>query len=127
MPNQDVPIESAAERAKRRWNNHAVEKAFKESLRRKASEKITLETKKEPSIGELITTIKPSISNVTRHERRFVKEIREMLEGKAQRNVELYKISRQNLRRRLLIEKLRRLEARAASREAQSESQEIVK
>jgi hypothetical protein len=114
----DKPKEPARRKAERRWSNHDVEKRLKEERSKPAP--------KEPKGLEIADTIsrdKPDgRGSVVRAQTKFAKEIREMLEGHTRRNQErtllLYAISIRAQRKRLLMEKLRRLEAREAERVA---------
>jgi hypothetical protein len=84
--------------------------------RQKESRKLERERER---IGTIIGTEKRTSGTVTRAQTKFAKEIRAMLEGHVKRNVLLCAISIRLQRKRLLQEKLRRLEAREADRMAQ--------
>ena len=107
---------SAKERAQRRWQNYATEKAFK-AAREKANEDAAKEPKPiEPAdVLEQDRLIKEA---TTKFESKFIKDIRAMLDEHKGRNVALYALSIRVRHKRLLMEKLRRLEAREAQRVA---------
>jgi hypothetical protein len=107
---------SARERAQRRWQNYATEKAFK-AAREKANEEAAKEPKPiEPAdVLEQERIIK---EGTTKFESKFIKEIRTMLNEYKGRSVALYALSIRVRHKRLLREKLRRLGAREAQRAA---------
>jgi hypothetical protein len=112
------PIEPARRRAERRWRNHDVEKRYKE-VRAKPQP----EMPSELEIADVISNSKPDgRSTVIRAQTKFAKFIKSMLEGHSKQNQEriklMYILSIRTQRKRLLMEKLRRLEAREAERVA---------
>jgi hypothetical protein len=117
---EDAPIEPARKKAERRWRNFDVEKRFKEEAKKPAP--------KEPKtlgIAEAISRGKPDgRGSVIRAQTKFAKEIREMMEGHSKRNLILYAISIRARRKRLLLEKLRRLEACETQRLAQGSQEQ---
>jgi hypothetical protein len=115
---------SAKERAQRRWQNYATEKAFK-AARQEAAEKVAQHAKepKEPEPADVISREKPDgRGSVVRAQTKFAKYIREMLDDhkyeNERRNQIIYALSIRRQRYRLLKEKLRRLEVREAQRVA---------
>jgi hypothetical protein len=105
IKNIDKPKESATRRAERKWKNHDVATRFKaEKTALKAAPAVT----KKPLI---IESEKPKPSRLTRFESKFKKEIQVMFDERKSSNLELYAISIKARKRRLLLEKLRRLEA----------------
>ena len=109
---------SAKERATRRWTNHQVEKAFK-AARQEAANKPAEPKPIEPAdIIEQDRIIKEA---TTKFESKFIKDIRTKLDEHKGRNVALYALSIRVRHKRLLMEKLRRLEAREAQRLAASQ------
>jgi hypothetical protein len=112
---EDSPKEPARKRATRRWRNYDVEKRFKEE-----KEKPSLDLSPKPEgleIGATINNKKPDgRRSIIRAQTKFAKDIKVMMEGHAARNLALYVISIRARRKRLLFEKLRRLEAREAQR-----------
>ena len=117
----EAPSEPAKKRAERRWRNYDVEKRFKEE-----KEKPSLNlgpTPKTPEIGETVTNKKPDgRGSVLRAQTKFAKDIRIMMEGHSKRNLILHALSIRAQRKRLLMEKLRRLEARQALGESQEKA-----
>ena len=108
----DQPKETAAKRAERRWRNHDVATKFKAA---KAEAKAA--PPKEPL---LIETEKPKNDILTRSQERFKKEIKKMLDEHKGRNVAIYAALIAHEKRKLLKEKIRRLEASIAEREGRS-------
>jgi hypothetical protein len=108
---------SARERAARRWHNHAVERAFKEAQKQKEETQAKQTIPISPAdVLEQEQLIKEA---TTKFESKFIKDIRAMLEDHVTRNEVRYAIAIRAQRKRLLTEKLRRLEAREAQRVAQ--------
>jgi hypothetical protein len=109
---------SARERAQRRWKNHAVEKAFK------AAQQEAARAPKDPKELEPADVLGQDMlikEGGTKFESKFIKEIRMMLDEHKGRSVALYPLSIRVRHKRLLMEKLRRLEAREAQRVAASQ------
>ena len=109
---------SAKERAQRRWQNYATEKAFK-AARQEAANKPAEPKPIEPA--DVIEQERIIKEGATKFESKFIKEIRMMLDEHKGRNLALYAVSIRARRYRLLKEKLRRLEAREAQRLAASQ------
>jgi hypothetical protein len=115
----DKPKEPARKKAERKWRNHDVERRFKEEKAKPAPEK-----SKDLQIAKVINREKPDWrGSVVRAQTKFAKYIKELLEGHTKHNQErikfMYAISIRAQRKRLLFEKLRRLELREAQRVAQ--------
>jgi hypothetical protein len=115
----DKPKEPARRKAERRWRNYDVEKRFKEE-----KAKPTPKESKELEIAETISREKPDgRGSVVRAQTKFAKYIREMLDDhkheNERRNQIIYALSVRAQRKRLLLEKLRRLELRETERVAQ--------
>ena len=109
---------SARERAQRRWKNHAVEKAFKAARQEAAS---APKEPKELEPADVLEQDRLIKEGATKFESKFIKEIRMMLDEHKGRSVALYALSIRVRHKRLLMEKLRRLEAREAQRVAASQ------
>jgi hypothetical protein len=109
---------SAKERAQRRWQNYATEKAFK-AARQEAAQQAKEPKPIEPA--DVIEQDRLIKEGATKFESKFIKEIRMMLDEHKGRNLALYALSIRARRYRLLKEKLRRLEAREAQRLAASQ------
>jgi hypothetical protein len=101
--------EAAKIRAERRWNNHAVEKAFKAAQQEKLG---APKEPEDPKMGEMIKNEELRKGAIYRAQTLFAKEIRAMLEEHTQRNVELYRRALLARIYRLKKEKLRRLQAK---------------
>jgi hypothetical protein len=102
----DPRKEPARKRAERKWRNHDVEKRFKAEQR-----KVEAEPKKPkvPQPADVIEGQQDKRGSVTRAQTKFAKEIRSMMEGHSQCAVALYMVSLEAKKKRLLVEKLRRL------------------
>lgn len=111
----DPRKEPARKLAQRKWRNHAAEKAFKEAKNKPADGIPT-----NPEIAETIINEAVKAGTLTKAQTKFATEIRAMLEGHSKRNLILYAVSIRAQRKRLLMEKLRRLEARQALRDSWS-------
>ena len=111
---------STRERAQRRWKNYAVEKAFKAAQQEAANAPKEPKELEPADVLEQERIIKEA---TTKFESKFIKDILTMLEGhnkhNEQRHLLLYAMSIRVRHKRLLMEKLRRLEAREAQRVAQ--------
>jgi hypothetical protein len=113
----DRPVEPARKKAERKWRNHDVEKRLKEE---RTKPKPVPKEPGAPEIAEIIESEKPDRrGSVIRAQTKFAKDIRAMMEGHSKRNLILHAISIRAQRKRLLLEKLRRLELREAERVAQ--------
>ena len=119
---------SARERAQRRWQNYATEKAFK-AARQQAAEKATQQAKqpKEPEPADVLEQDRLIKEGTTKCESKFLKDIRAMLDEHTGRNLALYALSIRARRYRLLKEKLRRLELREAQRVVAQQRAPLVK
>jgi hypothetical protein len=118
----DKDKEPAQRRANRKWANHAVSKLFKEAQR------IAAEAPKEPKKLEVADTIKNDEKlkgRLLRIQPKFAKDVRAMMEGHAQQNLVNYHISLMNRKRKLLAEKLRRLQLAEAQQENHNEHKSV--
>ena len=108
---------SAKERAQRRWQNYATEKAFK-AAREKANEDAAKAAKEPKPIepADVIEQERIIKEATTKFESKFIKDIRTMLDEHSKHNLAMYALSIRVRHKRLLMEKLRRLEAREAQR-----------
>jgi hypothetical protein len=109
LKNDSPPKEPARRKAERKWRNNAVEKSLKEE-----KAKATPIASKELEVGGVIENDKGIAEAATQFQTKFVHEIRQMLEGHTKRNILLYKLSLRYQKKRLLFEKLKRLEAKVA-------------
>jgi hypothetical protein len=117
----DKPKEPARKKAERRWRNHDVEKRLKEE---RAKPQPVSKELSAPEIAEVISREKPDgRGSVVRAQTKFANYIKGLLEGHTKHNQErikfMYAVSIRAQRKRLLFEKLRRLELREAERVAQ--------
>jgi hypothetical protein len=110
-------MEPARKRAERRWGNHKVAARFKA---KKAEAKAAPLKPEDPL---LIEADKLESGTLTRFERKFLKEIRQMMHGYSEQNKAQYVAAlianNEREKRILLLEKLRRLEADVARQETQ--------
>jgi hypothetical protein len=106
---EDHPREPARRKAERKWRNHDLEKRFKEE-----KAKVVPSEPKELEVGDVIENDKLIRGTIVKAQTKFANEIRAMLETHTTRNILLYKLSLRHQRRRLLFEKLKRLQAKAA-------------
>ena len=111
LKDDNQPKEPARRKAERKWRNNAVEKAIKEE-----KAKVVPIVPKELEVGDVIENNEVVAEAATQFQTKFANEIRGMLEGHTKRNILLYKLLLRYQRRRLLFEKLKRLEAKVAQR-----------
>jgi hypothetical protein len=104
--NNSTP-ETARRRAERKWKNNAVRTKYIEARQKPK----LVETDTEPEIADTITNDGRKDGSIKRLETKFAKKIRAMLEGHVDRNLRFYVAYLAQQKRRLLLEKLRRLEA----------------
>jgi hypothetical protein len=100
---------SARIKATRKWRNHQVTQNFKA-----AQKEVADEAAKEPKPIEPADVIEPerlTAGGATIFERKFLKDLRAMLEGHQNQNIVRYAISNKIKLRKCLMEKLRRLKA----------------
>jgi hypothetical protein len=97
--------EKARLRAERKWNNADVRKRVKQ---RQEKPKL-VDPNAKPEVAEVITNEGRRDGRVNRFENRFRRDLRNMMEGKAKSNLEIYAIWLDQRLRTLLAEKLRRL------------------
>ena len=111
------PNEPLRAKAERRWRNNALRKRLKEEKQRPK----LVDLDKEPEPADLIISDGRVDGPIKRFETQFLKDIRAMMEGHAERNMKLYAASIERRRYLLLREKLRRL--KLAQHEASVEGQ----
>jgi hypothetical protein len=121
----DRPMETARKRAARKWANNALRKRYKEGTMPIVAvvdpdtidwdnEKIHLKKEAPPQPADVVKNDDPKAN---KFESKFIKDIRAMMEAHKLRNVELQLALIAEEKRKLLKEKLRRLEASIAERE----------
>ena len=119
MPDRlDELKESARHRAKRRWDNHRIQKEYLEEKHKEKPKQAM--PAKEPLIIENDGRV-----NEVKFETAFKKEIRAMFDEQKNKALELYKLHLKAMRYKLLKEKLRRLEAIAAQRESERKKRDL--
>jgi hypothetical protein len=123
--------EDAEQRAARKWRNKDLAERFKKAKEtgEGAEDFLTIDGKKphinaqvpkpprEQGIGNTIVNEGRKSGGITRFENKFKKEIRAMMEGYAQRNLQFYYAALQHRKVKLLREKLRRLKLAQAQQE----------
>ena len=109
LKDDSPPKEPARRKAERKWRNNAVERTLKEQ---KAN--ATPIAPKELEVGDVIENDKLVAEAAIRFQTKFAQEIRSMLRRHTLRNILLYKLSIRHRKKRLLFEKLKRLEAKVA-------------
>src|ERR1700722_8470131 len=105
MKEHDSPKEPLRKVAERKWNNNAVRKRIVEKKNRRKPRDVDA----PPEIGEVVVNddrLKGPVKNL---ERKFLRDIRVMMEGHATNNPNHYLAYLERRRYLLLKEKLRRL------------------
>jgi hypothetical protein len=112
----EPPKEPASDKARRKWHNATMRERFKEADQKKLK-LIDNDLKKEPEIADVVENEGRRHGTLSKFESAFIKEMRGMLEGHADKNLMIYAALVHNRKRKLLREKLRRLEARQAAQQ----------
>jgi hypothetical protein len=112
MDDIERPKESPEQRATRMWGNNDLTKRFLEEKRKPPLQAAT-------KVIEVLSTERPKADETTKFERKFIKDLRAMLEGHTQRNLMEYKRAIRARIHRLKKEKLKRLMAQHGARHAQ--------
>jgi hypothetical protein len=115
MEDIERPKETSEERAKRMWSNHDLTRRFLEEKHKPAPI-----VKTNPDMAEVLSSERPKADETTKFERKFIKDLRAMLEGHRQRNLIEYKRALRARIHRLKREKLKRLMAQHGTQNAQS-------
>jgi hypothetical protein len=119
LKDDEPPKETAEEKAKRKWRNNALSKEYKE----RDEKRIRLIDKKPalaPEIAEVLEHDGRRDGSLTRFQKRFIRELGAMFREEHDRNLKMYLVYLDYQKRRLLLEKLRRLEARQAAQQEAS-------
>src|ERR1700722_13339420 len=111
LKDDSLPNEPARSKATRKWRNRDIENRLKEE---KAKVKLTPQPLKVLEVGDVVENDRVIAEAVTKFQTKFANEIRDMLKQHTLRNTLLYKLSLKHQIHRLKLEKLRRLEAKAA-------------
>jgi hypothetical protein len=97
--------EPARVKARRKWGNADVRKRVKQ--RQEKPKMVDPDAK--PEVAGIISNEGRRDGRVNRFENKFKRDIRTMMEGQAQLNLQIYAIRLEQRHRKLLAEKLRRL------------------
>lgn len=113
LKEHDGPKEPAEKRAERKWKNNQLSQRIKAS---KVPSPIVIDPKAPPEIATVIEN--KAKRRPGGFERRFLKEVRAILDERKLENQRLYAAHIRHYRRRLMLEKIRRLEISIAREEA---------
>jgi hypothetical protein len=108
LKDNEPPKETAEQIASRKWRNNSISRRF---LEEKRKPKI-VEVRSEPEIAETIKNEGRRDGAIRRFESKFKKELMALLHSHNEQNLTFYAASLAHQKRSLLLEKLRRLEAR---------------
>jgi hypothetical protein len=127
LKDQERPKETAHSKAMRRWRNHDISTRFKKAQKSPNGAKefpifdgkkyFATERPKPPKIAETLTNSDRRSGAVNRLETKFAKHIKSLLKGHVDKNLAMYAAALQYQKRRLLLERLRRLEAQQSQGE----------
>jgi hypothetical protein len=106
------PKEPPEKVAERKWKNNELRQKI---IAGKVPTPVVVDPKAPPEIATVI--VNKAKRRPGGFERKFLKEVRAILDERKQENVDLIRASLRHQRRRLMLEKLRRLELRAAESE----------
>jgi hypothetical protein len=112
MDDIERPKESPEQRATRMWGNNDFTRRFLEEKRKAPPRPAT-------KVIEVHSTERPKADETTKFERKFIKDLRLMVEGHIRRNLLEYKRALRARTHRLKREKLKRLMAQHGARHAQ--------
>jgi hypothetical protein len=112
MDDIERPKETPEQRATRMWGNNDLTRRFLEEKRKLPLQPAT-------KVTEVFSTERPKVEGTMRFERKFLKDIRAMLEGHTHRNLMEYKRALRARIHRLKKEKLKRLMAQHGAHHAQ--------
>jgi hypothetical protein len=112
MDDIERPKETPEQRATRMWGNNDLTKRFLE-------EKHKPPTQPAKKVIEVFSTERPKAEKTMKFERKFLKDLRAMLEGHTHRNLLEYKCAIRARIHRLKREKLKRLMAQQGAHHAQ--------
>jgi hypothetical protein len=107
----DGPKEPAEKRATRKWKNNELRQKI---IASKAAP-VVVDPKAPPEVGSVL--VNKAKRRPGGFERKFIKELREMLDERKREHLEMIRASLAHQRRRLMLEKLRRLELNVAASE----------
>lgn len=102
MSDLERPTETPEQRATRRWGNADLTRRFLEEKHKPKPQPAT-------KIIEVLSNERPKVDTTTKFERKFLKDIKQMLDGHTQRNLMEYKRALRAKIHMLKKEKYRRL------------------
>ncbi len=111
MKDLDTLKEPAAKIAKRKWRNNDIRKKILAERNLPKRDDPT-EKERQTEIAKVVTNAERLGSKVKRFESKFKREIREMMESKANQNLAIYADFLERRKIKLLREKLKRLKAK---------------
>jgi hypothetical protein len=112
LKEHDGPKEPAERRATRKWKNNEVRQKI---IASKVAAPVVVDPNAPPDVATVI--VNKAKRRPGGFERKFLKEIRSILGERKEENLELIRASLRHQRRRLFLEKLRRLELSVAESE----------
>lgn len=111
VKDSDEIKEPAEKIAKRKWRNNDIRKKIMERRNLPKRDDLT-EKEREAEIAKVVTNEERLGSKVKRFENKFKREIRGMMESKANQNLAIYADYLERRKIKLLREKLKRLRAK---------------
>jgi hypothetical protein len=114
MKDLDKPTESSEKRAERMWRNNQLRQ---EIIASKALSPVVVDPKAPPEVATVIENDKKPRAFYG-FERKFLKEVRSILDERKQANLAIIRAGIRHERRVLMLEKIRRLELSIARKEA---------
>jgi hypothetical protein len=131
----DNPRETSEQRAERMWRNNQLRQKYKEGKMPVAmmvnpedidhvNFKVRVNKDPPPEVGTVV--INKGKRKPVSFERKFLKEIRAMLDERKQEYIEMMRASLAHERRKLMLEKLRRMELRIAESEKKIAEKKIA-
>jgi hypothetical protein len=114
MKDLDKPTESSEKRAERMWRNNQLRQKI---ITRNASSPVVADPNAPPDVATVIENDKKPRAFYG-FERKFLKEVRSILDERKHANLEIILAGIRHERRILMLEKIRRLELSIARKEA---------
>jgi hypothetical protein len=114
MKELDGPKEPAEKVAERKWKNNELRQKI---IASKASSPVVVDPNAPPEVATVIENDKKPRAFYG-FERKFLKEVRSILDERKQANLEIIRAGIRHERRILMLEKIRRLELSIARKEA---------
>jgi acetyl-CoA acetyltransferase len=113
MKDLDKPTESSEQRAERMWRNNQLRQKI---IASNASSPVVADPNARPEVGTVLEN--KAKRRPGGFERKFLKEVRSILDERKQQNLEIILAGIRHERRILMLEKIRRLELSIARKEA---------